>query len=168
MSEVAVSVTSAAADCLAALKGCGFDFFCGVADSTIASLISELGEDYLPAVREDLAVGLASGAYLAGRWPCVLMQNSGLGYCLNTLTSLNLIYKIPALLVVGHRGYQGTDAPEHRVMGRHCQALLEQVGIPVFIPDTAGLAQAITQADARMRADRIPAAVLVRPGLLPS
>ena len=29
------------------------------------------------------------------------MQNSGLGYCLNAFTSLNLIYKIPVLVTQG-------------------------------------------------------------------
>ncbi len=159
---------------LEALRFRGFDFFCGVADSTIASLISELGEDYLSATREDLAVGMASGAYLSGRRPVVLMQNSGLGYCLNALTSLNLIYKIPLLLIVGYRGYQGKpfdlaqdrDAPEHRVMGAHCEALLREVGIPVFVPEAGQAAEAVAEADAVLRGQKIPVALFIRPGVL--
>ncbi|MDO8730059.1 MAG: thiamine pyrophosphate-binding protein [Candidatus Omnitrophota bacterium] len=151
---------------LEALRSRGFDFFCGVADSTIASLISELGEDYLSATREDLAVGMASGAYLSGRRPVVLMQNSGLGYCLNALTSLNLIYKIPLLLIVGYRGYQGKDAPEHLVMGAHCEALLREVGIPVFVPEAGQAAEAVAEAAAVLRGQKIPAALFIRPGVL--
>ena len=153
-----------------ALKGRGFNFFTGVADSTVASLIEELGRDpaagYVPAVREEQAVGLAAGAYVAGRWPCVLMQNSGLGYSLNALTSLNLIYKIPVLLIVGWRGYEGKDAPEHLVMGAHCRQLLEEVGIPVVAPEPDGIGQAVAQADAWMRSRRTPAALLIKPGVL--
>ena len=111
-------------------------------------------------------MGLASGAFLAGRWPAVLMQNSGLGYCLNALTSLNLIYKIPLLLVVGFRGYQGKDAPEHLVMGRHCQALLKEVGISVFLPGQADLQETFRSASDVMRQDQIPTAILIRPGVL--
>jgi len=152
------------------MKEEGFNFFTGVADSLVASLIEGLGRDeagYIPAVREDLAVGLASGAYLSGRRPCVLMQNSGLGYCLNALTSLNLIYKIPVLMIVGYRGYQGKDAPEHWVMGRHCRGLLEQVGIPVLEPGSSEeLVGSISEASRIMRRDRIPAAILIRPGIL--
>ena len=162
-------VVGATEGALEALKASGFDFFTGVADSLVASLISGLSEEapgYIPATREDLAVGLASGAYLSGRWPCVLMQNSGLGYCLNGLTSLNLIYKIPLLLIVGYRGYQGKDAPEHWVMGAHCENLLKEVGIPVFVPEPADLPGAIARADAAMRTQRIPAAVFIRPGIL--
>ena len=158
----------AAEDCLEALKGKGFNFFCGVADSTLASLIEELSRDpvgYLPATREDLAIGMASGAFLSGRWPAVLMQNSGLGYCLNALTSLNLIYKIPLLLMVGYRGYQGKDAPEHWVMGAHCEALLQEIGLPILVPDAAQLREAVGEADALMRRQRVPVAMLIRQGL---
>ncbi len=95
------------------------------------------------------------------------MQNSGLGYCLNALTSLSLIYKIPVLMIVGYRGYQGKDAPEHRVMGRHCRGLLEQVGIPVLEPGSSEeLGDSISEASRIMRRDRIPAAILIRPGIL--
>lgn len=163
------SAPGIAAECLGSLKGRGFNFFCGVADSTVASLIDALSRDpvgYLSATREDLAVGMASGAYLSGRWPAVLMQNSGLGYCLNALTSLNLIYKIPLLLVVGYRGYQGKDAPEHEVMGAHCEQLIREIGISVEVPDAGGLDAAIGRADDRMRRTKTPAALFIRPGVL--
>ena len=162
----AIAVAPVAQLFIADLKDRGFDFFCGVADSTIASLITELGDEYISATREDLAVGMASGAAVSGRRPAVLMQNSGLGYCLNALTSLNLIYKIPLLLIVGYRGYQGKDAPEHRVMGAHCEALLREVGIPVFVPDSSDLAETACKADEAMRSRGIPAAVLIKPGIL--
>ena len=80
---------------------------------------------YFPAVREDAAVGLCAGAYLAGKLPVLLMQNSGLGYCLNAFTSLNLIYKIPVLVIMSWRGEGGKDAPEHIIMGEINQKLLQ-------------------------------------------
>ncbi len=112
----------------------GYDFFTGVPCSIIGNLITNLTDrpdvTYIPAVREDAAVGVASGAYMAGKVPVVLMQNSGLGQCLNTLTSLNLIYKLPCLLIVTWRGFEGNDAPEHLIMGRTCDKLLDTVDIP--------------------------------------
>lgn len=157
--------------CLTALKESGFNFFTGVADSTLASLIEDLERDpvgYIPAVREDQAVGLSAGAYLAGKWPVILMQNSGIGYCLNALTSLNLIYKIPTLLIIGYRGYKAKDAPEHLVMGQHCEALLQQVGIGVSVPAEEELPGAIAQANDFLRRERIPFAIFIRPGVLSS
>ncbi len=39
-------------------------------------------------------MGLAVGWSVAGLKPVVFTQNSGPGYCLNVLTSLNLIYDV--------------------------------------------------------------------------
>ena len=78
------------------LRRAGFDFATGVPCSLIDGVLRNLetGRNilYAPAVREDVAVGLAAGAWLAGRRPAVLMQNSGLGTSLNALASLSLMY----------------------------------------------------------------------------
>src|SRR5687767_12752779 len=80
----------------------GYSFFSGVPCSLLGGLFSELEHnkdlDYVPAVREDIAVGMCAGAHLAGKKAMVLMQNSGLGVCYNALASLNEIYEIPALI----------------------------------------------------------------------
>ena len=103
-----------------AMQDLGVNFFTGVPDSILGGIIAELmiRRVYIPAVREDEAVGMAAGAYMAGRVPAVLMQNSGLGTCLNTLMSLNLIYRQPCLLIVSWRGQGESDAPEHLVTVR--------------------------------------------------
>ena len=107
----------------------GFNFYAGVPCSLLSGLIRIIEDNpetpYFPAVREDAAVGLCAGAYLAGKLPVLLMQNSGLGYCLNAFTSLNLIYKIPALVIMSWRGEDASDAPEHIIMGEINQKLLQ-------------------------------------------
>ena len=111
----------------------GFNFYAGVPCSLLSGLIRIIDGDpkipYFPAVREDAAVGLCAGAYLAGKLPVLLMQNSGLGYCLNAFTSLNLIYKIPVLVIMSWRGEGGKDAPEHIIMGEINQKLLQTAGM---------------------------------------
>src|SRR3989338_2404147 len=133
----------------AALKKEGFNFFTGVPCSLWGALIGDLskkkGACYIPAVREDAAFGIAGGAYLAGKLPAVLIQNSGVGYSLNVLTSLNLIYKIPVLCIISFRGH-GPDAPEHLVMGKSCLKLLEEVGIWTFVPEKENLEKTLSQA----------------------
>src|ERR1051326_5599438 len=52
----------------------------------------------LTACREEEGLGILSGAYLAGRRGALLMQNSGLGNCINTLASLNVAAQIPVVL----------------------------------------------------------------------
>jgi phosphonopyruvate decarboxylase len=112
----------------------GFDFFTGVPCSVISDVIAALERrpraPWVAAVREDAAVGLAAGAWLAGRRPAVLMQNSGLGTGANALASLSVMYGLPALLLVTWRGYGSTDAPEHLLMGEISPDLLDLLGVP--------------------------------------
>jgi phosphonopyruvate decarboxylase len=151
----------------AALTRHRFDFFtgvpCSLVEDVIATLEAGVGAPYVAAVREDAAIGMAAGAWLAGRRPCVLMQNSGLGTSLNALASLSLMYGLPALLVVTWRGYEGTDAPEHILTGEITPGLLDLLRIPhrTLGPDSvsADVAWAASEMDVRMQ----PVALLVPP-----
>lgn len=148
----------------------GFNFFVGVPDSILKGIVSSLmkrgDRHYLPAVREDDALGMACGAYLAGQKPVVLMQNSGLGTSLNVLTSLHLIYKIPCLLLISWRGYGGVDAPEHLVMGDACTKILETIGIPyrIFTPDRAS--EDMEWAVQAMEHEKVPVGLMIKKGVL--
>ena len=54
-----------------AMQDMGVNFFTGVPDSILGGIIAELMNRrlYTPAVREDEAVGMAAGAYMAGKRP---------------------------------------------------------------------------------------------------
>ncbi len=146
----------------------GFNFYTGVPDTTLADMIAVLTSQgrYVASVREDEAVGMAAGAFLAGKHPVVLMQNSGLGNCLNALTSLNLIYSIPCLLLISWRGYQGKDAPEHLVMGKVCTKILDTVSIPSRLIATDTLQNDIGWARNHMRSKKTPVALMLTQGVL--
>ena len=148
----------------------GYDFFTGVPCSIIGNLITNLTNrpdvTYIPAVREDAAVGVASGAYMAGKTPVALMQNSGLGQCLNTLTSLNLIYKLPCLLIVTWRGFEGKDAPEHLVMGSACMKLLDLVGIPHFTLNPDNIKSFINHSHNLITENKVPVVLFLKKGII--
>jgi sulfopyruvate decarboxylase subunit alpha len=152
------------------LRQAGFDFFTGVPDSTLKPVLRELEArpelGYLPAVSEPAAIGLAAGAWLGGRRPVVLMQNTGLALAANPLATLIAIYRIPLLLIVGWRGYEGKDAPEHRAIGASTLPLLEALRVPFFVPDSETLAADVADAAATADAERCAAAVLIRPEVL--
>ena len=118
---------------------------------------------YVATSREDVAVGLAAGAWFAGRRPVVLMQNSGLGTSLNALASLALMYGLPALLVVTWRGHGGKDAPEHVLMGEISPRLLDLLGIPHRVLAADSLEADLAWAAAEMDRARQPVALLVPP-----
>jgi sulfopyruvate decarboxylase alpha subunit len=150
-----------------ALLDAGIDFFTGVPCSLVAPVISELERRaiYHGETREDAALGVAAGAYLGGRLPAVIMQNSGLGVSLNALGSLQQLYEMPCLLLVTWRGLDGRDAPEHLVMGEVMPRLLDAFAIPWRAPEAAALSDDVGWAAERLRATRRPVALVVKPGL---
>lgn len=120
----------------------GFTHATGVPCSLLAGLFRDLEKPdsplrYVPTPREDTAVGVASGLSLAQQRPLVLMQNSGLGYCLNVLTSFTLIYDVHLPIVVSWRGHDATDAVEHDVIGRDLTRLLDVFGFLWMVFDPA-------------------------------
>ncbi len=151
-----------------ALQDIGFNFFTGVPDSILGGIIETLMERslYTPSVREDEAVAMAAGAYMAGKVPVVLMQNSGLGTSLNALISLNMIYHQPCLLLVSWRGFEGKDAPEHLVMGQAMTALLDAVRIPHRTFSEATAVDDFRWAAHTFMKERIPFALLLKKGIV--
>ncbi|HJQ74383.1 MAG TPA: thiamine pyrophosphate-binding protein, partial [Gaiellaceae bacterium] len=149
------------------LLAAGFDFFVGVPCSLVRTLLAELETRglYLGETREDAALGVAAGAYLAGRTPVVVMQNSGLGVSVNALGSLHLLYEIPCLLLVTWRGHEGRDAPEHLVMGDVLPRLLDLLGVAFRAPERDALEADLEWAAGSLRASGRPVALVVRPGL---
>lgn len=105
------------------LKNNSFGPLVGVPCSILKPLINYAKNaeslEYIPVNNEGEAVAFASGAYLAGKTPVVLMQNSGLGNCVSPLTSLNYVFRIPLLLIITWRGEEGVpDEPQHELMGQ--------------------------------------------------
>ncbi len=117
------------------LKSFSFDNIAGVPDSTFGNLFNLIDNDkdinYFRANREDTALGIASGFSISNKNSCIIMQNSGIGNIINPLTSFNLIYNIPILIIIGWRGYGGkpNDAPEHWVMGEKTPDFFEMLNI---------------------------------------
>jgi phosphonopyruvate decarboxylase len=110
----------------------GYDFFTGVPDSRLKFFIRQIensGFNHIPALNEGQAIGIAVGAELAGSKSCVYLQNSGLGNCINALTSLCIPHNIHPFLVIGHRH----TLPQHEVMGRVDKEMLELIGYENFI-----------------------------------
>ena len=91
----------------------GYKFFTGVPGSWLSPLINYAIQNkkihYVAATSEGEAVGIASGAYLAGCKAIVMCQNSGLGNTINPLTSLNFPFRIPIILIITLSGEPGLN-----------------------------------------------------------
>lgn len=127
----------AAGEFLGACRALGLGFVTGTPCSYLQPLIDAAIDDsdivFRDATNEGDAVAIAAGGYIAtGRPGVVLFQNSGLGNAVNALTSLNHPFRVPALLVISHRGEPGgpPDEPQHELMGQITTALLGTLRIP--------------------------------------
>ncbi len=105
----------------------GFGPFYGTPCGVLAPLLTALDAraGLLTVAREDNAVGMAAGAWLAGGRPVVIMQNSGLGQSVNALASLVVPNRIPVLLIVSLRGADPDPTQENIEMGRLTRPLLD-------------------------------------------
>ena len=118
----------------------GGDFYTGVPDSQLKSLINYLMSLYgidpkhhIIAANEGNCVALAAGYYLStGKIPIVYMQNSGEGNTVNPICSLtnDKVYAIPIIYIIGWRGEPGVhDEPQHIFQGEITLKLLEAMDI---------------------------------------
>jgi phosphonopyruvate decarboxylase len=126
---------------------------------------------YVAAANEGGALAIAAGAELAGRRSAVLIQNSGFGNLVNPLTSLVLTFDIPVLVFMSLRGWPdpARDEPQHAVMGRSSQQLLDALEVPYWLlePGEEHLAKVLDAVQGAREAGR-PSFVLVPKGSIGS
>lgn len=116
----------------------GIDKIAGVPCSFLGPLINEAQNRgiYEPFVNEGDALAYAAGAALAGHRCAVVMQNSGLSNGLSPLTSLNELFGLHTLLIIGNRGVD--DEPQHKIMAGAVRPFLDTLGIPYFDAEEEG------------------------------
>lgn len=154
----------------------GFHPYMGVPCSLVKHLINLIEEspetDYYIATSEGEAIGLAGGFALAGKTPVVIMQNDGFGNTINPLTSLQMLYNLPALLIITWRGEPDgkPDAPQHGIMGEALLDLLETLSIPYHVlqDDHAATEKVLRTAKNYCSERQHPFAIIIRRGLFKS
>lgn len=114
----------------------GATFYTSVPCNTFTGLLRALDQDarvqHVPVTREEEGVGLCAGAALAGQLPVLVMQNSGLGNCLNALLSCTQLYGLPLALLVSYRGGPDELVDAQRPMGGAMRPLLSAAGVEYF------------------------------------
>ncbi|CAD7938995.1 unnamed protein product [Amoebophrya sp. A120] len=154
------------------LEGYGLNFYTGVPDSLLkdfCAYVSDTSQNHVIAANEGTAMATACGYHLAtGSVPVVYLQNSGFGNIVNPLLSLVSpeVYKVPMLILIGWRGEPGVkDEPQHNVMGRLQEGLLDAVELPYSVlPEEPGpaLDACLAKAVETCQAANSPYALLVR------
>ncbi len=149
----------------------GFTFSTGVPCSYFKDLFIALEKDdrisYLPATREDEAMGIASGYFLGGGKTFLIIQNSGLATIGDALTSLAQLYQIPLLVIVSYRGLKpDRDFPEHSIMGDVTKPVLDAYQIPYWIIEETNWKVVLDNALEVMEEISRPVCILVKKGVL--
>lgn len=147
------------------LRRAGIDFAASVPCVNLQELLCLVSSDpeiiHIPVTREEEGVGICAGAWMAGRRPAVLMQNSGLGNSINALASLDLLYRIPLLMIVSQRGSSGETISGQLPMGRLTEPLLKTMDIPVFTPRPLEADETVARAWSLASGKRTPVAMLL-------
>jgi sulfopyruvate decarboxylase alpha subunit len=114
--------------------------FATVPDYVVSHVLEHLWADercrVVTVTREEEGVGVLSGAFLGGQRGALLMQNSGLGNCVNTLASFNVASRVPIVLVISHRGDLGEFNPAQVPMGQATPKLLDALGVRTIMPSS--------------------------------
>ena len=120
------------------LKDCGIDFIVSVPCVNLSKLLNMIDDDeeitHIPVTREEEGIGICAGAYLGGKSPAILMQNSGLGNSINALKSLMELYRFPLLMIMSHRGTEGENICGQVPMGESTPRILEAMDFNFFKP----------------------------------
>ena len=104
-----------------------------VPDNVLKPLIEGVHRDSFftafPTTREEEALGIVAGAWMAGLRGIVLMQTSGFGTLANVIASLAVPYQIPVLMMISERGTLGEFNIGQTMVCRTMRPVLDSAGV---------------------------------------
>ncbi len=118
-----------------ALLKTGIEVAVWVPDKRLAPIAASLAADDLPVrtlTREEECIGYAAGYRAAGGMPVVLMQCSGLGNSINSLSSLAIPFGLGFPVLLSMRGTLGERNPAQVGLGRTAVDMLALLGVQSF------------------------------------
>ena len=135
------------------LTTAGVDFVSLLPDSDFSELQRSVGKDsrfqYMPVSTESIGVGVCAGAWLAGKRPALLIPTAGLLVASWPLTSINMAWSLPLLLLIPYRGdigdafwlmgpYKNTTEPLLDVLHIPHRVVSKVEEVPAAIVDAFG------------------------------
>ena len=139
-----------------------------IPDNVLSPLIAAVHADpfftALCPAREEEAVGIVAGGYMAGLRGVTLMQTSGFATLPNALASLIVPYQIPLLMIISERGTLGDHQLGQAIVCRTMRPVLTTLGIEHFAVER--LEDLEFHADGMIRqayATQAPAALILSP-----
>src|SRR6476620_5929105 len=100
-----------------ALKAAGITSLSALPETWLGLLLHMAEKDadmsLIQVCKEEEAIGIAAGAYFAGKRHVLLMQNHGFLAAINGIVSLAQLYSVPLCMLVALRGHWGEPYPWH-------------------------------------------------------
>ena len=116
------------------IKEAGIRFISALPETWLVHLLQMAEDDpemcMVEVAKEEEAVGIAAGAHFAGTPNALWMQNHGFFGSINGIVSLALLYRIPMLMLIAHRGHMGEPYPWHTQGGIVTEPILRSLGLP--------------------------------------
>ena len=139
-----------------------------IPDNVLAPLIDAVhGDSWFRVVcpaREEEALGIVAGAWMAGVRGITLMQTSGFATLPNVLASLIVPYQIPALMMISERGTLGDHQLGQAIVCRTMRPVLQTLGIEHFAIERLDDVEFVMDSMAKQAyATQAPAALILSP-----
>lgn len=153
-----------------ALAAGGVDFVAAFASSGMSKSQQQIEQDprfdtVFPS-NEGEGVAICAGAYLAGRKPAILMENSGFLLSAYQLMRLHAANEIPVLMVLDHRGGFGEGNWWAVPLGWSTQPALDALRIPHAMADTAAdVTRLVPGMVKSMLHTKVPCCLILRRGI---
>ena len=161
----------AAKKALDALIDSGIDFAACLPDSAFKELYEPLsGEskiDYVQVANEGDGVGICMGAWMGGKKPVLIMENTGFAVTTYPLMRGPIAFGVPMLLLIAHRGGFHDERWFSVPFGWGTEPLLDAMRVSYeTVTRTEDVGTAITGAVKSMNSMQYPVGVLLSGGIL--
>jgi sulfopyruvate decarboxylase TPP-binding subunit len=153
------------------LLGSGINFAACLPDSAFKELYEPLSTrsemDYIQVANEGDGVGICMGAWLGGKKPVLIMENTGFAVTPYALMRGPIPFGIPMLLLIAHRGGFHDQRWFSVPMGWGTTPLLDAMRISYeFVTDAGDIQTAINGAVKSMNSIQAPVAIILGGGTL--
>ena len=153
------------------IKDTGIRFITALPETWLVYLLQMAEDDsemsLIEVAKEEEAIGIAVGAYFAGKPNLLLMQNHGFLAAINGVVSLSMLYRVPLCMLIAHRGHWGEPYPWHTQGGIVTEPVLRSLGIPFeYARDPAKVAKQIHEAHTFSLSSLSPVALLLSRDLM--
>lgn len=116
------------------IKAAGIRTVSALPETWLGLLLQRAEDDpeleLIQVAKEEEAIGVAAGAYFAGKPHLLLMQNHGFLAAINGIVSLAQLYSIPLCMLIALRGHWGEPYAWHTRGGIVTEGVLRALAIP--------------------------------------